>query len=235
MSKLTDNIAEVLSSPSDDNIDRLSKEDIKSMAEMINYTMSNINAMENKMVAMRDEIKHLKSENFSMAAMKHDFKTVLKRTDAEAEKLRNTVNRYVRDRKTNYVLFNLNNIRVQMTREQMRQIVTWYEPGKVYFSPENNPNIDSGGKYFFGEVVSYVDHNDESNFVDAIITYEDKNVVSIVTIDMLIEQRHITPMHVLKHLVERKANPPYVVITKEMLGDFLVSFEYLGTNEDSAF
>ena len=52
---------------------------------------------------------------------------------------------------------------------------------------------------------------------------------------MLIDQRHITPMHVLKHLVQRKANPPYVVITKEMLGDFLVSINYLGQNEDTAF
>ena len=235
MSRLTDSISEVLSSPTDDKIDSLSKEDIKSMVEMLNYTMSNIHAMENKMVAMRDEIKLLKSENFSMAAMKHDFKTVLKRTDAEAETLRATVNRYVKDRKTNYVVFSLNHIRVQMTREQMRQIVTWYEPGKVYFSPDNNGHMNSGGSYYFGEVISYVDHKDESNFVDALVTYEDENVVSIVTIDMLIDQRHITPMHVLKHLVQRKANPPYVVITKEMLGDFLVSINYLGQNEDTAF
>lgn len=235
MSTLSQNVSAVLSSVTDENIDALTKDDIKSMVEMINYTMSNINAMEHKMVAMREEIKVLKSENFQMAAMKDDFKTVLKRTDAEAEMLRATVNRYVKDRKTNYVLFSMNNIHVQLTREQVRQIVTWYEPGKVHFSPGNNPNMSSGGDFYFGEVVSYVDHQDETNMVDALVTFEDSNVVSIITIEMIISEMHLTPMHVLKHLVKRKANPPYVVISKNMLGDFLTSINYLGKHEDSAF
>ena len=83
--------------------------------------------------------------------------------------------------------------------------------------------------------MSYVDHNDETRYVDAIVTFEDDTVVSIVTIDMIIEQRHITPMHVLKHLVKRKGSPTCVIINQDQIRDFLIYINYTGGYDDTSF
>ena len=165
-------------------------------------------------------------------------------TDPTAERLRAAVNRNRSDKKAQFVTFYLNNIKVQLTREQLKQIVTWYKPGEVYFAPKNSVESNESSSdtsevnehlYHFGEIVSYVDHNDESTCIDAVVTYEDDCVVAIVTMEMIIEQRHITPMHVLKYLVKRKASPPYVIVKRETLCDFLLSIHYTGGFDDSSF
>ena len=223
-------IGEILNSHTDADLDNLTKEDFKSMVEALKYTTSNIAAMEHKMVVLRNDNKEMKEMNHELVTMNVTLREILKKDDEESRKLKAMVRQYQRDQVLKFVRFDLNDVILYLTRDQMRQIVTWYEPGKVYFAPDEANGI----KYHFCEVVKYVDHKDENNMIDALVTYEDDTVVSILTMDMIIEQRHLTPMHVLKFLVkprERRHN----ILTKEQVGEFLMSINYVGEQEDSAF
>ena len=234
------NVGELMAGYTNSDLDSLTKEDFSSMAEMLKYATSNMAAMEQKMVALQDEVKTLKFENNEFVRMNLDFKKILKKDDKDSRKLRGFVRRYQHDNKSKFIIFYLNGIKAQLTREQFRQIVQWYKPGEVYFCPPNSEESQDENNvnhhiYHFGEIVSYVDHLDETREVDVIVTYEDDTVVSIVTLDMIIQQRHITPMHVLKYLVKRKASPPCVIINQDQIRDFLIYINYTGGFDDTLF
>lgn len=206
------------------------------MVEMLKYTTANMSAMENKMVALRDKIKEHKQNNHDLSQMLNTLKRVLKHDNEDARTLRKALAKYKFDQHANYVFFFMNDTKIFITRDQMRQLVTWYKPGKVYFEPtwttDDLITVDVVRKFYFGEVVYYVDHNDKTNCVDALVTYEDETVVGILTMDMIIQQRHLTPMHVLKFLVQRKSSTPDVILSREQVGEFLMSIGHVGKEED---
>lgn len=192
------------------------------------------------MVVLRDEVKVLKYENKEFVRMNLKFKTVLKKNNADSRRLMQIVHQYQHDRDSKFIIFYLNGIKTQLTGEQFRQIITWYKPGEVYFCPpyseeaqdENNVNHHL---YHFDEIVSYVYYNNERRYVEAIVTFEDDTVVSIVTMDVIIKHRHNTPMHVMKYLVKRKGSPPCVIINQDQISDFLTYINYTGGYDDTSF
>ena len=71
------------------------------MAKILKFTTSNMSAMENKTVVIRNKIKELKEINYKLIKMNDNFKKVFKRNNPEAQKLRRMVHNYKVDQKTN--------------------------------------------------------------------------------------------------------------------------------------
>ena len=88
------NVGELIAGYTDADLDNLTKEDFRSMVEMLKYATSNMAEMEQKMVALRDEVKALKFDNHEFVKMNLDFKRVLKQNDEDSRKLLAIVRKY---------------------------------------------------------------------------------------------------------------------------------------------
>ena len=187
----------------------------------------------NQIKATTKDLAQMRRLNKELAETLKEIRKTAAKDEASEMRVTNVVNAFRHDMFTVIAKFKLDGEDVNLTRNQLRSIVSWYEKGFVYFDrfDEFLVNTDKVHIYTFGEIVKYVDRMNPRKNCQAVVFGEDPNVVDVVFLKDLDSTKEgaVIPTHVLKSRIRKldiNAQFPPLAVSKHTVLCFMINIDY---------
>ena len=163
--------------------------------------------LSNQVQALKKDLDVMRSLNKELSHLLDGLKQAGLTNNDVSNRIQSVIRAFRTDEFATLFSFSLNEEIVDVTRNQMKDIVQWYEKGFVYFKRFDQFRVDTENVhlYTFGEIAVFVDRNDETNLNECFICGENPNTVDVVFLEDFDRTRNglITPTHVLKSRVRK--------------------------------
>ena len=225
-----DKVALLINNIEGKTLDEISTQDIVQMLGYLKVLHSKVDKLDNQSKDILKRMNMYYQANQELAGMAKDLSASVVGKKEESDRVVSIVNQYTTDTRIGFLKFELDGESVQITRNKLRQIISWYRKGYVFFEMHDNfsiVGIQGKHKYSFGEIVSFKDRDDENTVKDAIVTGETPWSVDVLFLSNFdISENYITPNHVVKSRITKKSETS-AIIDKPKLMSFMRESNYV--------
>ena len=185
----------------------INRRDFNQMFDRLKLTCAANKSLSNQVKAIKKELEIMRSLNREQNLLLDGLKAAGCTNSTASERIQNVHAAFRTDEFVKLFSFTLNDEVVDVTRNQMKEIVTWYEKGFVYFQRFDQFRVDTEKVhlYTFGEIVQYINRANENNKTECFVCGEDPNTVDVLFLDDFDRSREgvNTPTHVLKSRIRK--------------------------------
>ena len=230
-----DKLAELIQDYEDKSIVDISTNDFLRMFDIVKKMHSAVRTMENQQKALVSQVNMLYRSNQELSALAKAISESAVGMEEESARICQVVGEYTTDFRVDFVDLELNDKEVPVSKIQLRQIISWYKKGYVFFSKGQSyhiNNMEGEHDYTFGEVVTLKENGDNTRTCDVVVTGETPWIVDVLKFDDFAESnQYVTPTHVTKDRVLSKEVKKYM-IGKEALMEFMANIHYVNFFHD---
>ena len=214
--------------------------DVKDLIDNLKLADTETNSLSTQVNAINKDLAQMRRLNAELSLMITAIKEACKKDQASCDRLTSIVRAFKLDTMNTLFSFTLDNEDINVTCNQMKQIVGWYPKGYVYFKEFDDFNIstDKVHLFTFGEVVSYIDRRDESKNCECLVVGEDENTVHVMFLSdfdrNMTEEGVMKPTFVLKSRIHKREGnkKKNIAVTKRVLMTFLLNIGYTNPFHD---
>ena len=230
-----DKVAELIQKVEGKTLQDISSQEIIQLVGYVKVLHSDVMKLQNQNRDLLTNLNTFYRANQEMAGIARDVSASVVGNDEKVERVTQIVQQYTTDTAVGFVKFSLDGEEVQMTRNKLRQIISWYKKGYVYFEkgqPYNIVSINGSHSYSFGELVVFTERENPEEQRECIVTGETPWLVDVLFLkDFDVSENYITPSHVLKSRIS-KMNEKRVIVDKQKLMTFMTEVNYINYCHD---
>lgn len=221
-------------------LNELQREDIQKLVNALKVSTTKNNTLNNQVSQINKDLAQMRRLNMELTLMIDRIKDSCKKDKESCDRLHSIVRAFKLDTMNTLFSFTLDGEEINVTNNQMKQIVGWYPKGYVYFKVFDDINIrtDKVHLFTFGEIMSYVDRQDTTKNCECMVVGEDENSVHVMFIndfDRGDDEGVLQPTIVLKSRIEKHNEDNRKVklaIKKNLLMTFLLNIGYTNPFHD---
>ena len=165
----------------------IKKNDVTAMLLKLRSLADENESQSNQIQSLNSDLAEQKRLNMEMAIMVEQLKETGKQDPETTERIQSVIRAFRNDKFSRLFFFDLDGEEVAVTQAMMKQIVSWYPKGRVYFTQgtpyKGDISTDKEYKYTFGELALWNHRTDSSKNCEVLIIGETAQLVHVLFLE----------------------------------------------------